>query len=492
MKKTSLLIAAGLMVLMAGGCVNRQAQQEAKATEKIVSNPVISVSVQTVTEAPVIQTQEITGGVTTADDASVGAKISGRITAVYVKDGDPVSAGQVIASQDTSTLNAQLSSALAGLASARSNLSQAVANAAIQPSKSSAAVNAAQAQLRSAKATLQKAKTGARPEERAQSDWQVKAAKSALDLAKIQLDRQKQLFDQGAVARQQLDQAQNAYDAALTGYNSALQGQLIQVNGTRSEDLTVAQEAVRAAEDNLRTAQAQKKLDVLLSDQVQSAQAGVQSAQAQVAIAQQAVADAQIRSPFAGHISGRPLQAGTMASPGMTIARIIGGQGAYFEGQVSEGVVAKLTVGSPVQITVDALGKRVMPGSIAAISPLGTDVGRLFSIRVAFNGSTDGVKPGMYARGVVQIGRIPNAVMVPVNAVLSVGADSVAYIVDGKKAKAVKVKVGIRQGDQVQVTGLQPGQQLVVRGQETLVDGSQVQIDKSSAVSANATATVRG
>lgn len=480
---SKMFVAAGLLTLSLTGCVDRQAQKEAKATQQFVSNPLKTVSVQTVKEQTLVQTQELTGSVTSGEDTQIGPKTTGRLVAVYVKDGDPVSAGQVIAEQDISTLRDQLNMALAGLSSANAQLSQAKANALVGPSKSSASVAAAQAQLRSAQAGLQKAKAGARPEERQQAEWQVRSAKSALDTARAQLDRQQQLFNQGASARQQLDQAQTAYDAALTAYNAALQSQLAQAS--RPEDVMVAEEAVRSAQENLRSAQGQKRLDVLLDDQVRAAMAGVQSAQAQVAIARQAVEDAKIRAPFAGHISGKPMQAGGIASPGSTIARLVGGQGAYFEGQVSEDMVSSMAVNSPVTIKVDALPARTFEGHIAGVNPMGTDVGRLFTVRVMFHGSTDGIKPGMYARGTVTIRTIPNSIVVPVSSIVKNGAQNTVYVVEGDKAKAVNVKPGVRQQDMIQVDGLQAGQQLVIQGQDTLTDGAKVSVDKSGQASAS-------
>ncbi len=112
---SKMFVAAGLLTLSLTGCVDRQAQKEAKATQQFVSNPLKTVSVQTVKEQTLVQTQELTGSVTSGEDTQIGPKTTGRLVAVYVKDGDPVSAGQVIAEQDISTLRDQLNMALAGL-----------------------------------------------------------------------------------------------------------------------------------------------------------------------------------------------------------------------------------------------------------------------------------------------------------------------------------------------------------------------------------------
>ncbi|MBI1755865.1 MAG: efflux RND transporter periplasmic adaptor subunit [Fimbriimonas ginsengisoli] len=468
-----------LLALVAAGCVDRGAQERAKKTQQMLSDPTKSVLVMTARTQPIDETMEITGQVTTTQDSQVGAKQSGRLVGVYVRDGDRVAAGQLLAAQDATSANAQLSSAYAGLTSARSALSQAKSNAAIGPSKSSAAVAAAEAQLRSAKSSLAKAKAGGRAEEREQADWNVRSAKSNMETARRDLDRTQALYAQGAVPRQRLDQAQTTYDSALTAYNGALQQQLMVQTGARPEDLSIAQEAVHSAEENLRTARAQKSLDVLYGDQVQSAQAAVTSAQAQVNMARQLVEDTQMRAPFAGKISGKPAQLGVTAVPGQTVVRVVGGQGAYMEGQVPESSISKIKLGSQVDVVIEGAGNLRVRGSVAAIDPLGQEVGRLFKLRVQLGGSLEGVMPGMFARASVHMRTISDALVVPVSALAKRGEDDVVFIADGATAKSVKVTLGIRHQDVVQVEGLQAGQSVIVQGQEALVDGSPIKVEKS-------------
>lgn len=472
------------------GCVNRQAQEQAKETEKTLSNPVVSVTAEPVAVKTLSETLEITGQVTTSTDSQVGAKNSGKIVAVYVKDGDPVSAGQTIAVQDTSSLSAQLNQALSGIQaassamqSANAQLSQAMSTARIQPTRSASAVRQAEAQLRSAKAQLTKVLAGAREEERSQAEWNVRQAKSALDKAQKDLDRYTKLVAEGAVAAAVLEQYRLAYDTAQANYNSALQRQL--ALSTRTEDVEVAREAVRTAEEAVRSAKAQQALDVNLNDQVQAARgqvnaakAQMQSAQAQVALARQAIADATIKAPFGGKISGNPVQAGTVVGPGTPVVRIVGKEGSYFEGEVPETSIDKISLGSPVSVGVSALNGVQFNGSVQAISPAGETVGRLFRVRVAFSGDTSTLKPGMYAVGKVTVRTIPNASTVPAVAILKRDGKDVVFVVDGDKAKLVAVRPGLQTGTTVQVDGLTSGQQVVIAGQNSLDDGSKIKLEK--------------
>src|SRR4029078_11658732 len=116
-----------------------------------VTSPIRPVTVQSVQFKPVSQLLSVTGEVTTSQDSQIGAKRSGRITGVFVKDGDAVSAGQLLATLDNSDIQSQLQQAYAALSGAQAQLAQARLNAKVGPMKSSASVASAQAALRSAK-----------------------------------------------------------------------------------------------------------------------------------------------------------------------------------------------------------------------------------------------------------------------------------------------------------------------------------------------------
>jgi HlyD family secretion protein len=487
-------IAAG-SALLAGGCVDRAAQARAKTTQAIVTNPVKFVTVQPIATKNVSEKLEITGQVVTANDTEVNAKQPGRLVRVNVKDGDPVFAGEVIAEQDASQLQATYRQALAGVASAQSQLSSAIQNAALSPGKSAAAVRQARAQvawsnqaLKSAQANLTKVKAGGRTEERRSAEAQVRSAKANLDKAKKDLDRAQTLVNQGAAAQSQLEAAQSAFESAQSNYESAIQNRDMTLTA-RPEDIQIAQAAVDQARDSvhqsqeaLRASQAQQKLDVLLTDAVRTAQAQVSAAQAQADAARVAIDDTKIRAPFAGKVAGRPTQAGSIAGSGTTIARIVGSEGGYFEGQVPEEQVRFVTAGRPVAVTLDALPGQTISGQVLAVSGVASNVGRLFSVRIALTGSLGQVRPGMFARGVVLVRTVAGATVVPATAIVKKNDHDTIFLAEGDKAKAVPVTRGIVEEDVVQITGaVKAGDPVIVQGQADLDDGVKIQVDKKAA-----------
>jgi RND family efflux transporter MFP subunit len=504
MNRTLLSIAAGLLVFAGTGCVDRAAQEQGRRTAEVLGDPVRPIRTETVATRELVQTLEITGDVTATQDTTVGAKSPGRIVSVYVKDGDTVAEGQLLATLDQVQARAQLSqaqaqvgnaiagqsSAIAQLRQAQSQLVQAGRNAQAKPTQSAAAVRQAQAQVQSARAQLEKALAGARPEERRQAEATVASARTNLDTQEAELARVEKLVREGAIAANRLDQQRAATANARSQFQNAQEALRLIQNGTRDEDIAVARAAVRQAEEALATARSNKALDPLLQDQVDAARAAVEaaraqvasaraqvdSAQAQVKIAQEALADTEIRAPFAGKISGRPEQPGTIAGAQTVIARIVGGQGIYFSGQLPSSEVVRVQPGMPVDVTVSSVPGRTFQGQITAIAPLGSSVARLFDVRIALP-SDPAIRPGMYAGGRVTLNRVPEATVVPERAIVRRDGKAYVFVDDNGKAKRVAVTTGLVDGEYVQVSGIEPGAKVVVEGQTTLTEGAQVKED---------------
>ncbi len=475
--KTRLGFVLILLPLALTGCVDRTAQEQAKQTEAMENDQTIPVTVGRVESRTLYETLEISGQITTADDVMIGAKQGGKIVSVYVREGDSVKAGALIASLDRATLQAQYQAALANVGTAQAQLGEVRSSAALSPRQSAAAVAQSEAQLRSAKAQLAKAREGARPQERRQAELAVQSARSDMETARKELDRAQQLYDDGAIAQQRLEQANNAYQNALARYENALQSLDLVRSGTREEDLRIAEEAVRQAEEGVRSAKAQKDLDVLLQDRVRAAESQVKAAQAQVDIARQALSDAEIRAPFSGRIAGQPVQPGTVVAPGTPVARLINTDAAYFEGQVPEEALASVKVGDVVQVTIDSLGGRTFSGKVASVSPMGTEFGRLFQARIALD-DAPGLRAGLFARGRVTLRPIPGAAVVPADALVQRGDRSYVYTTVGEggalKAKEVLVTPGLRDDGMIEVEGIEVGAPIVIRGQAGLTDGAAV------------------
>lgn len=308
---------------------------------------------------------------------------------------------------------------------------------------------------------------------------QVAAAKSGLDVAKKDLDRFRALYKDGAVSLQDVDRQENAYRQSLAQYEQALENQRMQQQGPREEDIRAAENDVRAAEQAVADVKANKRNDVQFDYRVEQAASNVQAAQEALIIAQSAVEEAVIRAPFSGRVSGKPLALGTFAGPGTPIARIVGTDGTYLEGDVPESRLSGVQEGARVEVRLDALKGVVFNGTVQAINPQGSETSRLFKVRVQLDGGDNRVKAGMFARARVQTRVVPDAMVVPLTAVQGAADESYVMVADGDKAKKVKVAVGVQRGTEIQISGIDPSSEVIIDGQVGLLDGAKIKVVKA-------------
>lgn len=473
MKKNLILIPFLSLALLVVGCVDREAQAQAKRVQQVNEDKSIPVKTQVLSAQTVQHTLEITGTITTSEDTMIGAKIGGRVVAVYVKQGDHVAAGQIIAVQESSELRSRQRQAMAQVRAAESQLRQAMNDSRVGPTRSVSAVSAARARLQQSEAQLLRLRNGSRSEERAQSDAQLRAAKNNMETAKRDYERAQMLFKGGAIAQKDLDRAQNAYSTALSNYESAVEQNKIVNDPARYEDIKQATAAVEAARQSLNDALAQQQLDSQFQERIKVAQANLESAQESVMLANDALVDVSIRAPFSGQISDKPAQMGTYLGPGMVAAHIIGDGGFFFEGEVPETQISKIVPGSAVSIKVDALPNFAAGGKVLSIDPSSSSLGRLYKVRIQLDNVDKQLKTGMFARGVVGTETIPGAILVPVGAILKDASSQYVYLAEGTSVRRVDIKVNGNIGTNAIVSGLSSGQKLIVSGQ-TMVNSKSV------------------
>ncbi|MEO7453730.1 MAG: efflux RND transporter periplasmic adaptor subunit [Fimbriimonadales bacterium] len=482
MKRNLILGAIGiaLIALMFAliGNPNKRQQKEAAAQEAIISDTTVPVTLT----RPVIKTMQATlalnGPIRTLGEVDLGSKHSGRIVAVSVQEGSRVRAGQVVARVDSAVLMEQVNQAQSQVTSALSAKQQAAIQAAISPQQSMAAIRQSEAALASARANLDLVKAGSRTQEVARAREQVNSTKSAMDKAKTDLDRARRLYAGDAISKADVEAAQFAYDSSLANYRSALESYDMIVEGARPQEIRQAEENVRQAEEALRLSRTNSVTDDIRRQQVLQADAQLRQAQAQLRQAQQQLRDAAIVSPVDGYVTGTPAKVGQVVSPGTPVATIVSLDGVYFEGQVPETEIGNVEIGQTATVTLDAIPNRTFAGTVVAIDPKADSQGRLFAARIAINNPGSIVKPGMFGQAALKLRSIPSAITLPTDAIRKVGEKSYVFVKNGDVAKRIEVKIGHQDGGVVQVTGVSPNADVVLRGKDLVEDGSKIREDK--------------
>jgi RND family efflux transporter MFP subunit len=466
------------------------------------------VAVQPAEAGSITKSSEVTGALVALNDVVVGARLAGKVASVNVREGDSVTAGQVVAVMDMADYRAQFESAQANLEAALTRRAQAAAqadqaanmlkqaetNLSLTERSTGAGLAVAQAALASAEQSLAVLRQGARPQERQQAEQQVRAAKANLTKAQSDLKRMEALAKDQAIAANQLDQIRAAHEAAEAAYRTAAETLSLVQEGPRKEDIRRGELAVDQAREGLKKAEADRDLVEVRKADVANARLALQSAKSGVSAAEQAVrqaraavalamnnlSGAQVRAPISGVVAARLAEPGQQLGAGGPILRIVAPGSVYFQASVSETQYDELRIGQPVSVTVDAIPGLTLAGRVSRILPVASSAARSFTVRVDLTSGDPRLRPQMFARGRVTVGVHTNVVLVNKDAVIFGARDDggTVFVVDAaSKAHARRVRIGYMDASRVEVlSGIKPGENVVAAGQNVLQDGDPVTV----------------
>ncbi len=218
---------------------------------------------------------------------------------------------------------------------------------------------------------------------------------------------------------------------------------------------------------------------------LQVAEAGLAQARAEVAIAGQQLARTQVRAPFTGRIGKRFTDPGSMLAAGVPLFTLVDDSVLEFEAQVPSRDYAKVKVGAPVQLAIDALPGAAIEGRIARLQPLVDTRSRSFGVVVQVPGRPDLVG-GLFARAAVLVGTAKAALVVPPAALVRDGTDPTRaeiFVVRQGKAEKHTIRVGVETAQGIQATnGLVAGDAVVLDPPTSLADGAPVDAQDGRAV----------
>lgn len=189
---------------------------------------------------------------------------------------------------------------------------------------------------------------------------------------------------------------------------------------------------------------------------------------------------ASILAPYNGVITGKFIQEGDMASPGMPLLSIESpGQWKVYA-RIPESDIARLQLNDPVDVEFKALDLTVN-GIIAEINPSLANTGSQFEAKILLDPddpNTARLYSGMYANVYYKHGKEP-LIMVPKNTLVHRGQLIGLYALGQNETALLRwVKTGKTYGDSIEIlSGLSDGEQYILPGGEKLYDGVSIQIN---------------
>jgi HlyD family secretion protein len=386
-KKKKIIIASIVILAIAASIVAsvyaRRSDAPEVQTAKVEKRNLLESKVTANGEVRPIQTINLT------------AEVSGRVTDVYVKEGDLVKKGQKIVRLDPTQQESSVSIQEAALRASQADVQN--QNAAINVAEN--AINTARASLMSSQADLDRAKVD-------QAN------------AEIELKRNTELLESGITSRSVYDTAKARYDSATASVNAA--------------KARVEQANVQIKEAQLRVEQSKT---VLLSSQARVAQQ-----RANLRSSADFLAKTVQFASIEGVIANRPIDVGTFAvanfqsTPIVIIADM---STINVDVRVDETDIANVHVGQRVVVKVDALGEKELEGvvqeraasavtksgqNISQTATSGTQEAKEFKVVVRLNNlspeNRERLRPGMSATATIFTDKRENVIAIPLQALV--------------------------------------------------------------------------
>jgi RND family efflux transporter MFP subunit len=372
----------------------------------------------------VAASQTFVGTVMPLRKAIIGSAVDGRVIEYPLNEGDRVERGQMLAQLLTDTIRLELA--------------------------------AAEAELELRKQELAELENGTRPEELEQAQARMVAAQARWQYAQARRARAGKVGQ--AMSEEEREEMIALAVEAEQAYREAKAAHQLAVEGPRKEQ--IAQAAAMVA--------VQQATVDRLKDQIEKH---------------------TIISRFAGYVTAEHSEVGQWVKQGDPVAEVVALDEVEVVAQVVEQYAPHIRSGMSVSVELPALGGPPLSGVVAAIVPQADVQARTFPVKVRVKNevSADGplVKSGMYARVMLPTGKTQMATLVYKDALVLGGQQPIVHVVDAApnakqgKARPVSVQLGIAQGSMIQVMGeLQPGQLVVVQGNERLRPGQDVQFQR--------------
>lgn len=485
LRSLALLTAGGVSMALLVACAPAQSALQSAAVERVTMATGVS----------------STGSLSAASEQNLGFAQGGQLTAVDVRVGDRVTAGQVLAS--------------------------------IDPAPARQALDAQKAQLRAAEAQLDRVKDSPGVDDANDS---LSQAKDILEAVTDQVSQQDDA-DRVAIvnAERQVGADQNAVTSAQNAQSAACAGGASVACSNAQANTSAAVQRLVASQAALRTARQKRELDQASgrvsienaqmsvttarntadsskSDRphtIDQQRALVSAARAAVAQAERDLSNTTLRAPVAGTVTALngavgeyvAASSGTSALAPGTDAAIPGASGSSASSaggplgsaaaaasptrpggtqflvlsdidqfqvvaMFNESDAAQLEQGGNVEVTFDALPDLTVPGTIVSVAPSGTSVAGVISYYATVNldDTNRRLKAGQTATvNVLTDDEQADVLTVPSSAVRTTNGNSRVTVVEGDQTRTVTIDIGAAQGGRTEVvSGLREGQRVAV------------------------------
>ncbi len=220
--------------------------------------------------------------------------------------------------------------------------------------------------------------------------------------------------------------------------------------------------------------------ELATEEEIQAARSDLASAEADEGLALLSYSYTTVSAPFSGLVTERLVDVGQNISNGDPLFVMADFEPLLAKVHVPSREFKRLQKDQAVELVLDSNGLR-LTGHIKLISPIIDPTSGTIKITVEVANYPEGTRPGEFAQVHIVTEKRDGSTLAPRGAVLTDKGESVVYVPiekdDQLTAERRIVETGFTDDDHVQIlSGLQPGDTVVVKGQRSLKQGSPLKI----------------
>ena len=206
-----------------------------------------------------------------------------------------------------------------------------------------------------------------------------------------------------------------------------------------------------------------------------------EQAAANLNLLEERLARTVIRAPITGILDSREIEVGTMVGAGTPVARIVDADPLKITAGVPERYALDVRTGSEATVTFDVIPEEIFRGQISYVGSVVDPGSRTFSVELRLPNPGGLIKPEMVANVEVVRRTVDEAMVIPQEALVRVEEGYIVFVVEKEGGadlvRSVQVELGAAQQNEVVVlSGIEPGDRLVVVGQQTVAAGDRVNV----------------
>ena len=241
------------------------------------------------------------------------------------------------------------------------------------------------------------------------------------------------------------------------------------------EDSQAAHELAQRTRDRL--SQLKSKGSGLVSpESLDQAETSLRRAQFALKLAETGLSLGQILSPISGYVDRIDMDKGEFAQEGTPLAHLVRIETVKVMLGVAERDVDAVAHQKTANVRIDALD-REFQGRIEHVAYAANLQTNTFETTIVIENKDRLIRPGMIAHATLVTKEMPNALTVPLFALMNTLDGPTVFVEEDGVARSVPIEIAsIRGAEVVVASGLQPGQRIVTKGQRDLADGQELEV----------------